>query len=309
MTVGGEWRGLGGAPCRDHRHRAAGGLDRQLFQRLPQILRQRRAGVKGELHFAEKPAAQLLVVAQRRDQHVKAARHVEIHRRHYAAQVGERGCKQAGRGLAAVDIECAAIAQHQIEIVVGAEGMAPGQPVENNQIALRALQKRPGLRLGLLARRQHALGVDDRLRGSGRAGGEQEFCDGIRAERGEGLRDRIGFRGRCDVAKRNRGAAVGIAADDCCAMQRLDRRQRRHECLQVRDIDRAGIEQRDHAFQLVEILRHQRIGRRDRRHGYADMHRPKREQRVLDAVVGEDSQRALRAHALGQESRPPADRT
>ncbi len=54
-------------------------------------------------------------------------------------------------------------------------------------------------------------------------------------------------------------------------MQRRDRRQRRRERLRAGDVDRAGPEQRDHASELVEVLRHQRIGRRDRRRGHADM--------------------------------------
>ena len=83
-------------------------------------------------------------------------------------------------------------------------------------------------------------------------------------------------------------------------VQRLDRRQRRRERFCAGHVDRAGIEQPDHAPELVEIPRHQRIGRRDRRRRHAGMHRRQREQRVIDAVVGENHQRTLRAQALRQ---------
>ena len=147
----------------------ADGPDRKFFQRIPEVLRQRGTGIEGELHLAEEFPAQRLIASQRRDQHVKTARHVEIDRRHHAAQIGQRGREQSRRRLAAVDIERAAVAQHQIEIVVGAEGVAPRQPVEDDQILAAIFEERPGLRLGLLARGQHALGVDDGLWRAGRA--------------------------------------------------------------------------------------------------------------------------------------------
>ena len=204
MAIGGERRGFGRAPGRHHRHRAADGLDREFFQRIPEILRQRSARVEGEFHLAEEFLAQLLIATQRRDQHVKTARHVEIDRRHHAAQIGQRGREQPGRRLAAVDIERAAVAQHQIEIVVGAEGVAPRQPVEDDQLLADIFEERPGLRLGLLARGQHALGVDHGLWRAGRARGEQEFCDRVRRDRGKCLFDIGRFRRGRDAAERDR---------------------------------------------------------------------------------------------------------
>jgi hypothetical protein len=153
-------------------------------------LRQRRAGIECEFHLNEEAAAQFLIIAQCGYQHVEAARHVEIHRRHHASQIGERGREQTRRRLAAVDIQRAAVAQHQVEIVVGAEGMAPRQPVEKNQVLSCTFEKRPCLRLGLLARSQHALGVDDRLRRACRARSEQKFRDGVRRDGREGSCDR-----------------------------------------------------------------------------------------------------------------------
>ena len=204
MAIGRERRRLGRAPGRHHRQRAADGRDRQLFQRVPEILRQRGAGIEGELHLAEEFPAQRVVAAQRRDQHVEAARHVEIDRRHHAAQIGQRRREQSRRRLAAVDIERAAVAQHQVEIVVGAEGVAPRQPVEDDELVADVVEKGPGLRLRLLARGQHALGVDHGLRRAGRARREQEFCDRVRRDRGERFFDVGRFRRGGNGAERNR---------------------------------------------------------------------------------------------------------
>ena len=71
------------------------------------------------------------------------------------------------------------------------------------------------------------------------------------------------------------------------------------------DIDRAGLEQRDHALELVEILatsanRPARSTPRARRHAW----RRQREQRMIDAVVGQDHQRPLGAHVLRRDPAP-----
>ena len=105
------------------------------------------------------------------------------------------------------------------------------------------------------------------------------------------------------AAERDRVGVAGVAADDRGRMQRLDRRQRRRERFCAGNIDRAGLEQRDHALELVEIFGHQRIGRRDRGRGHADMLGREREQRVLDAVVGQDHQRTLGAQPLREDPR------
>ena len=46
--------------------------------------------------------------------------------------------------------------------------------------------------------------------------------------------------------------------------------------------------------QRAELAGLQRVGRRDRRVGHADVHRGQRQQRVLDAVAGEDHERCDR---------------
>ena len=56
----------------------------------------------------------------------------------------------------------------------------------------------------------------------------------------------------------------------------------------------AGREQVDDGAQLAEVVRHQRIGRRDRRVGNADIHRSESEQCVLDVIAGQHSRAAAR---------------
>ena len=81
--------------------------------------------------------------------------------------------------------ERAAVAQHHVEIVVPAEGMVPGQPVDEH---LRpALDERPHQRALLLVHREHALGVDHALRAPGRARCEQDLRDGVGSDPGEGF--------------------------------------------------------------------------------------------------------------------------
>ena len=73
--------------------------------------------------------------------------------------------------------------------------------------------------------------------------------------------------------------------------------------------DQARRENADDGFELAEILRHQRIGHRDRRVRNADMHGGKAEQRVLDIVAGENGDRPLgRKIALQQRRGDGANR-
>src|SRR5258708_23186109 len=87
-------------------------------------------------------------------------------------------------------------------------------------------------------------------------------------------------------------------------MQRLDGPEGRRESAHAGDVDGSGLKQPDHALELFKIPRHQRVGWRDGCHRDADMHRGQREERMIDAVVGEDHQRTLCAHALGQYPGP-----
>ena len=63
----------------------------------------------------------------------------------------------------------------------------------------------------------------------------------------------------------------------------------------------AGREQVDNGAQFSEIARQQRIGRRDRRIGNADIHRRQRQQRMLDVVAGDDRDRLVGGQPAPQQ--------
>jgi hypothetical protein len=179
---------LGRAPRRGHRHLVAARLQRHRLEPAPQRVGQRRRGVEDEVELGEEARAQLGVTLERGQEHVEAARHVEIDRRRDLAQVGDGGGDAVGRRLAAVDVERAAVPQHHVEVVIAAEGVAPRQPVDGDRRLVRVGEKRPQLRDRLLVRAQHALRVDDALGLARRARGEQDLGDRVRPNRGAGDR-------------------------------------------------------------------------------------------------------------------------
>ena len=126
VTVRRERCRLGGAPARHHQDPVAGCLDRQILERNPQVMRQRGARVEDEFQPAEEVVAQLLVGAQHRNEHVVGTRHVEVHRRRNFLEVPDRLLETRRCRLAFVDVDRAAPAQHHVEVVVTAEGVAPG---------------------------------------------------------------------------------------------------------------------------------------------------------------------------------------
>jgi hypothetical protein len=63
-----------------------------------------------------------------------------------------------------------------------------------------------------------------------------------------------------------------------------------------------------HVAQLLEVLAHQRVGRRHRAVRHAGIEAAEREQRVLDAVLAEDRDRALGVQAAVEQRLPDAAR-
>src|SRR6185295_6817769 len=108
-------------------------LDRQPRQLLPRRLVQPRTGVEQDLQLAEKVLAQRVVGAEVRDQRLVTFGYVEIDGRCDLAQISCRLRHARWSGVAVVDIKRPAVGQHHIEIVVAAEGMAPGQPVDDDR--------------------------------------------------------------------------------------------------------------------------------------------------------------------------------
>ena len=135
---------------------------------------------------------------------LEALGHVEVDRRRDLAQVAQRLADQRRRRLAFVDVERAAVVEGDADVVVAAEGVVPGQPVDQHRRLL--LQRREALADHLLVGAEHALGVDHALGQLGRAGGEQELGDRVGADLGVRRVDGGGGRGRQQLGERRRRA-------------------------------------------------------------------------------------------------------
>ena len=208
-----------------------------------------------------------------RQQRLEALRHVEIDRRRDLLRLRAVCGNRAGQRLAVVDIERAAIVEHQVEIVVAAEGVAPRQPVDDHR-RLVGDEGEAGAQHRLV-RAQHALGVDDALGLAGRARGEQEFGDGVGADLGVRGVDRGGRLGREQIGER-RGEAAAERIDACVTISTSSGTAasiaRANGVPSVANTS-PGVRVSMIDLQLAEIARHQRIGRRDRRIGNAGIHR------------------------------------
>ena len=237
-----------------------------------------------------------------RQQHLESFRHVEIDRRRDVAQIARGGVDGAGQRLAVVDIERAAIVQHEVEIVIAAEGVVPRQPVDDH----RRLVGDEGEAAAdhRLVGAQHQLGVDDAFGLAGRAGGEQDFGDGVGSDFGMRRFDRRRrLRARQFREQRRRPIARRICGDRDFDAGRHRGGDGAGEGGAVGGEDEAGLKNLDDGFELAEILRQQRVRHRDRRIGNADMHGGKADERVLDIVAGKNGDRALRRQAARQERR------
>ena len=170
-----------------------------------------------------------------------------------------------------------------------------------------------------LVRRHHSLRVDHALGRSRRAGGEQELGDRVGVDlrmRGvdlcapAGVGDERLERGRGPVLRR-------IDARDHLDVLGHARGQREREPASVADIDEARSQNVEDGFELAVVLGDQRIGLRDRRVRHAGDHGAKPDQRMLDAVAGEDRDGPLARQARGRRAparpggrcRAPARRT
>ena len=250
------------------------------------------AGVEQHLEPAEEVLPQRRVAAQIRQQHLEALRHVEIDGRRDLLQVAHGGVDGARQRLALVDVERAAVVEHQAEIVVAAEGVVPRQPVDDHRrLVGDEGQARADHRL---VRAQHALGVDDALGIAGRAGGEQDFRHRVGTDLGVRCVDRGGRLGREQIGEqRGRPAAGRIGGDHDLDVGRHGGVDGARERLAVGGEHQARRQDLDDRLELAEVARHQRVGHRDRRIGHADHHRGEPEQRVLDVVAGQDRDRPL----------------
>ena len=166
---------------------------------------QRGAGVEEHAHARQQVAAQRGVGLHRVGDRLEAGRHVEVDRGRDLAQVAQRlghaarasACRRRCRACR----RCRCI---EADVVVAAEGVVPGQPVHQHRRLLG--QHRHRLAHLLLVGAPHAVRVDHRLGQLGRAGGEEELGDGVRAG---GLHRGVdGRRGLASRAGRANGVAV-----------------------------------------------------------------------------------------------------
>ena len=163
------------------------------FEIVPDVLGHARAREEQHLKAAEELVAKLRLPPEIGNEFFEAFRHIEINRGRDLAQIPHGFGDPVWRRLATVDIVGAAVEEHDANIVVAAEGVVPGQPVDDNRRFVPEKWKRCQDH-GLVGA-DHAVRVDDALGQSRRSRGEQEFRDGVRPHGGVG---RIGFgAGRC----------------------------------------------------------------------------------------------------------------
>ena len=88
--------------------------------------------------------------------------HVEIHGRGDLAQIAHRRSNSFLGRPAVIDVERAAVEQHQPDIVVAAESVVPGQPVDDHRRRVGHEGEATSFTHDEIAA-QHALRIDDSL--------------------------------------------------------------------------------------------------------------------------------------------------
>ncbi len=111
---------------------------RHLIERIPRVLGQRSARQRST-HAGGCRKLPRSCASFRRSmrERFEALRHIEIHGRRDLAQIAQRFRKSLRRRLAIVDVQRAAVEQHQADVVTAAEGVIPRQPIEQHAAARR----------------------------------------------------------------------------------------------------------------------------------------------------------------------------
>ncbi len=208
-----EERGrLGGAEPGQHRHPQAGGLHRQLVERIPDVGRKSRTGKEHRMQLAEELVSQSRIFAEIWQQRFIALGHVEIDRRRNLPEIAHGLFNAGRRRLALVEIHRTAVEQGQADIVIAAEGVIPGQPVDDDGRLVP--QEGKGVGQHDLVGADHALSVDHGFRLAGRPRGQQEFRDRIRPDGCVGIIQPGTVRRRQQLPQRRDGAAGDFTAAD-----------------------------------------------------------------------------------------------
>jgi hypothetical protein len=273
---------------------------RQLLQPVPQLLGQRRGGEEPEPEAVEEGPGELGVLLQQRQQRGVAGRHVEVHRRPDVEEVARGPADERRRGAPVVDPEAATPGEHQVHVVVAAEGVAPRQPVQQHRRL--DVEERPDLAQLLLVGREHAVGVDHTLRRSGGAGGEEDLRDAVGPERGAPAVDLVGG-GRAEVL----GGRLAVPGEDRAPLRHG--RDRGGERGVLRD-DQTRVDEVGHRAQFRVVGALQGVGDAGGHDRGADRERGQRDGEVQSAVPREDHHRPVGEAAveepLGQPVGPPA---
>ena len=192
-----------------------------------------------------------------------------------------------------IDVQRAAVVERDAEVVIAAEGVVPRQPVTEHWRLVA--EERLRLEDHLLVRAEHLLRVDDPFRRAGRSRREQDFCHRLGSNAparfidGGGRRRRAQFSKGCEqcryVARREHRHHFRVRAHD--------RAEGRRKRLRIGDEHQLGIERRADRPQRQVLARGQRIRGRERRIRLADQHRGESQQRVIDAITGEDHDRPV----------------
>jgi len=315
-------RGFGRPPGGGEPQQIAARARGDVLHAFPDRLRQRRTGVEHEAHALHHDAREFVVGFQNGREHRQPVRHVEVHRRLGVAQVAHRLVDQPRHRAAFVDVERATVAQHQIEVVVATERVAPGQPVD--QHGLLAIQEAPHLPDHLLVGAQHAVGVDHDLGRAGGARSQQVLGVVVGLDGLERLHHLRPFGGACQAREIDRPRhRRGTAAVDhrCLHAAGRDRRPVHRGVGRVHQCRAQGAQD---ARQLGVVRGGARVGARHRAGLAADVHGRERQQRVVDGVVRQDDDGLprgqlhveqalrdgadLRAHLAPREAAPVAAR-
>ena len=291
--------GLGRAQRGHHRDARAAHPDRQGLDAVPQRLGQAGPGIEQIQAVAQDMLGERRIGLERRDQQVVGPRDVDILVDLDLAQVAQGRLEPARHRFALVEPVGAAEPQDRVEIEVRREGVVPGQPVADHRRLV--VQERPDL-ADLGQRRAHQLlGVDDALGQARAARGEQDLADAVTGHRRVSALDRFARRAGQQVVERDGARDCLDVAGRRDHRRRFHRFKRRPEQRRILDIDQARGETFADMADLGEILRHQRIGRRDRHRRNADLHRAELQDREVQAVVAQDGDRVVAVMAVVEQ--------
>ena len=112
-------------------------LDRRALELVPDGLRQAGAGEEEHLEAAEEVSCAARRRRADRQQRLVALGHVEIDVGAISRRLRSVSSMPPRRRLALVDVERAAVVEHEAEVVVAAEGVVPRQPVDERPAAPR----------------------------------------------------------------------------------------------------------------------------------------------------------------------------